>query len=161
MCETELNATLQEWLRLASEEDDILIDPDGAEANENMWDFSPSYDELNSLTVAAVTAFVERVIDVRREWLQRHHGGQPMRFYCWHDFQARQLCFSLISALHGPLPFGCVVKETDDLPRVIREIVELDWLNDHFHQVPPEEADDPIYDQPAAYTLLVYTQILP
>jgi hypothetical protein len=42
-----------------------------------------------------------------------------MRFYCWHDTQAGQLRFSLVSACHAALPFECPIEPAADLAVVI------------------------------------------
>jgi len=122
-----------------------------------MYMFSPSEGEEHDLTVASVVAFVRFAIDDRREWLLRH-GGHVMRFYCWHDFQSRQLRLSLVSASHGRLPFGRVVEETGDLQRVIREIVDFDWLNETHMQAPESSHED---SEELPRPLLVYVQVLP
>ena len=46
-----------------------------------------------------------------------------MRFYCWHDAQAGQLRFSLVSAGLEPLPFGCPVESEAELGQVVRDFL--------------------------------------
>lgn len=41
-----------------------------------------------------------------------------MTFYCWHDEQASQLRFSLVSASHGRLPFHTDIEVCKDLDYV-------------------------------------------
>ena len=47
-----------------------------------------------------------------------------MLFYGWHDAQVAQLRFSLVSADHGCLPFGCPVEPTADLELIVASFLE-------------------------------------
>ena len=122
---------LHRWLEMAGH-DEIVVDPADIvhEARANMWHFSPSDEESNQITVAGVEQFIGEIIKNRKANL----NGREMLFYCWHDAQARQLRFSLISKSHNRLPFGCTVKQTFELSSVIEHIVHNDWLNDQYFQ---------------------------
>jgi len=115
---------LEDWFQFAVE-DALVIDVDciNEEARGNLCSLSPA--EGCEPDPAALAAFVRRVAAHRAPELH----GHPMRFYCWHDAQARQLRLSLVSTAHGRLPFGCVHETTPDVERVVRAIVERDWLN--------------------------------
>jgi hypothetical protein len=117
-----------EWLQPASSGDIVVDDNDiNQEARENLWVFSPRDDQLEKLDTDTVMRFVDEVIRSRHAVLS--DGALPaMTFYCWHDHQARQLRFSLVSSSHGRLPFACEVKEVE-LRRVVGSVVQDDWLN--------------------------------
>jgi len=84
-----------------------------------------------------------------------------MIFYCWHDFQVRQLRFSLVSKSHGRLPFGCETKQTTDLSSVIEQIVHGDWLNEQYFQkcCKLEECECHLKPEPP-FVLLVFVACL-
>ena len=152
---------MERWLEVATNPDDeIGIYPDAInkEANGNMYVFSPNKDE--NPTIGTVTAFVEQVIRHRRERLLNDYGGHPMTFYCWHDWQARQFRFSLVSQSHARLPFGCAIRETDDLTAVIEQIVEQDWNNERYMQSELDEDVDENGTVPG-WRLDVYATRLP
>ncbi|HDS0949415.1 TPA: hypothetical protein QDZ34_001038 [Stenotrophomonas maltophilia] len=118
---------LEDWFLFAVE-DALVIDTDfiNEEARGNLCSFSPA--EGCEPDAGALAAFVRRVAAHRALELD----GHPMRFYCWHDAQARQLRLSLVSTAHGRLPFGCVHETTPDVDCVVRAIVEQDWLNPSY-----------------------------
>jgi hypothetical protein len=120
---------LAQWFDLVKDHEIYIDEEDiSSEAIENLWHFSPTEDEEEGLTAEAVAELVRAVIEDFRETLAEP-PPTPMLFYCWHDFQARQLRFSLVSTSHGRLPFGCTVVETDDLMLITTRVVILDWLN--------------------------------
>ncbi|MCL2309076.1 MAG: hypothetical protein FWC42_02210 [Proteobacteria bacterium] len=143
---------LRRWLEEAGD-DEILIDPEdiNLEAAANTWSFSPPDDELNQITVAGVEHFINEIIEKRRARL----NGQEMTFYCWHDFQTRQLRFGLVSKSHGRIPFRCEVEQTTELSSVIEQVVNDDWLNDQYFRC---EADYEGYVecQETPFVLLVF-----
>ena len=118
---------LSRWLSSLAD-DSLGIDAEdiNAQAVANLCCFSPTDAETPQLDVAGVQRFVEKVLARRRRWLAARQAP-PMRFYAWHDAQARQLRMSAVSSSHGQLPFRCAVVETPDLEAVVREIVEGDW----------------------------------
>jgi len=83
----------------------------------------------------------------------------PMLFYCWHDFQERTLCFSLVSPSHGRLPFGCTVVETDDLMLIAARVVMLDWLHPAYFT--PADDDEPEALEEKPFFLPVFVTRLP
>lgn len=126
-------SVLQRWFDMAKD-DETLIDLDDInhEANSNLWHFSPTEAEQVDITAAGLCELIHAVLDARRAQL----GGCAMRFYCWHDSQARQLRFSLVSQAHGRLPFRCEIRETDD-PGEIATRVHADWFDLLDHQAVP------------------------
>lgn len=122
-------------------DDEIVIDVEDInhEAHSNMWSFSPNEEDAHHFTPEDLTDFVSQVLEARREKLQ---GAAPMLFYCWHDAQVRQLRFSLVSAAHGRLPFGCALDETAELQAIAQQIVHSDWQNDNWGQAPTDDAED-------------------
>jgi hypothetical protein len=75
------------------------------EAQENQWAFSLTIEQAGLLNVEDVVDFLEAVIEHRQQRLLDNHAS-PMKFYCWHDKQAGQLRFSMVSDLHDHLPFA-------------------------------------------------------
>lgn len=125
------DSVAHEWLQLAKS-DEIVVD-DGdlyREARENMWVFSPRDDQLGRIDTATVMRFVDEIIRSRRAALSDNALAE-MNFYCWHDHQARQLRFSLVSSSHGGLPFACEVREVD-LAGIVASVVQDDWLNPNW-----------------------------
>jgi hypothetical protein len=120
---------LARWFDMVKDHE-ICIDEEDInnEALENVWHFSPREDEEEGITAEAVAEFIRAVIEEFREALSEP-PPVPMLFYCWHDFQERTICFSLVSPSHGRLPFGCIPVETDDLMLITTRVVILDWLN--------------------------------
>jgi hypothetical protein len=112
-----------EWLAEVAA-DAVVVRPDDvtAEARGNLWTFGLSAEQQAVVTTAQVEGFVRLVAAARGRWLA-DRGVGPMRFYCWHDAQARQLRFSLVSAGSG-LPFGCPVEQVAVLGAVVRDFLE-------------------------------------
>jgi hypothetical protein len=104
--------------------DPIVVLPEDiiAEARGNLWTFGLDNGQRGAVTSASVEEFVRAVVAARGRWLAEHSAG-PMRFYCWHDAQARQLRFSLVSAGNAALPFDCPVEAAADLCRIVREFL--------------------------------------
>ena len=149
---------LLKWFEMAKADEVVIDDEDiNYEALENQWIFSPREDELEGLTPEAVTKFVQAVFEARREWL-RSHRAAPMLFYCWHDFQARQLRFSLVSASHGRLPFGCQLEETS-LESVTTRVVRIDWLAETYFV--PARYEEVLEAQEKPFVLPVWVARLP
>jgi len=97
-----LSAALSQPLHIA---DDVL-----AEAHENLFFLAPTKAELALLTAPAIEEWLQAVVAGKRRQLRAQRGSHyPMQFYCWHDAQATQLRFSLVSAA-AALPFGCAVR---------------------------------------------------
>ncbi|UYC10449.1 hypothetical protein [Xanthomonas sp. CFBP 8445] len=142
------------WLQQAAAAA-IVVDGDAIqhEAQANLWAFSPREDQAAGVDVASVVRCVEAVADDRQATL-RAQGAPSMIFYCWHDGQARQLRFSLVSAAHGRLPFGVPIQQTS-LPALIARIVQTDWFNPQWGAA---DVDDDA--MPASAALPVYMRTL-
>ncbi len=108
-----------EWLPEVAA-DEIIIEPSSivAEARGNLWSFSITSTQAAALHPSHVTSFVLAVAETRSRYLLAH-GATAMLFYCWHDEQAAQLRFSLVSAEHGYLPFGCSIDPAGKLESVV------------------------------------------
>ena len=103
----------------------VVVQPDDiiAEAHGNLWTFGLDDDQRAAITSDEVEAFIRAVFIARGRWLTERQAGS-MRFYCWHDAQAGQLRFSLVSAAHDSLPFGCPIELVKDLNVVIQSFLE-------------------------------------
>jgi len=115
--------------------DAVVVRPDdiAAEARGNLWSFALSPEQAGAVSAAHVEAFAAGVAEGRRTWLAAHDAG-PMVLYWWHDAQAGQLRFSMVSAAHGRLPFGCEV-----LAAGLAEVVR-GWLGSpHLQGIPSAE----------------------
>jgi len=113
--------------------DPVVVCPNdiGAEARGNLWSFSLSANQAAAVCVADVIRFAGQVAEARRAWLATHKVGQ-MVLYWWHDDQAGQLRFSLVSAVHARLPFGCKLVAAKNLDSIVQQ-----WLGSpHSHFIP-------------------------
>ena len=149
-----------EWLAEVAA-DAVVIRPDDidAEARGNLWSFALSPEQAAAVAVADVEAYAAGVAEGRQAWLAARGAG-PMVLYWWHDAQAGQLRFSLVSAAHGRLPFGCAVVPADSLAAVVS-----DWLGSPaLHGIPwgelrPLAPDD--VPEPPSLVLPVWSVVLP
>jgi len=141
------------WLQQAAG-DAIVIDGEDMlhEARSNLWAFSPREDQHAGLDAESVAWFVATVADSRQAAL-RAQGLPAMTFYCWHDGQARQLRFSLVSSAHGRLPFAGPVRHAP-LREIVERAVHADWLDPHWGAADPDDA------MPASEALPVYARAL-
>lgn len=78
------------------------------------------------LTVPAVEQWLRAVVAGKRQQLLAQRGNYPMQFYCWHDAQASQLRFSLVSGA-AALPFGCPLRLAE-LSVVAQEFLAQEYL---------------------------------
>ena len=104
--------------------DTILVNtpPTGVvqEARANLWAFSVTPEQARGITPAQVEQFLHAIMGARsRELVARDGGNHPMYFYCWCDEQAAQLRFSLVSVLHGHLPFARPITPVPELSTII------------------------------------------
>ena len=136
-----------------------------AEARDNKWMFSLSAEEATSITAEDVEIFIDAVTEKRAEWL-RQYGLEAgaMIFYCWHDDQAGQLRFSMVSASHGFLPFGCQLEGVEELRVVVEEWLRSPYLEgiswEELEEVPwndPEDEEDEVEE----YVLNIWLTALP
>ncbi|MDR3157538.1 MAG: hypothetical protein LBU11_00695 [Zoogloeaceae bacterium] len=130
------------WLEIVRADEEITVCPEDInhEAVSNLYCFSPGEEEDPEINTSAVQNFLRLVIENRKELLQKIKGPQ-MLFYCWHDAQCRQLRFSMVSASHDRLPFGCPLRRTDDLQEIVDATVN-DWLNPEYFKNPDTEPDE-------------------
>jgi len=110
--------------------DEIVICPDNVntEAHGNLWQFSLDQEQAKAVTPVEVETFASGVIAGRRAWLAARNA-HPMILYWWHDAQAGQLRFSLVSASHGRLPFGCAIKPAESIRAVAADWLDSEWLH--------------------------------
>jgi hypothetical protein len=116
--------------------DAVVVDPDNiaAEAHGNQWSFSITLEEAAAVSIADVEAFAAAVAEARSAWLSARGAG-PMVLYWWHDEQAGQLRFSLVSAAHGRLPFECHV-----IPAASVRVIAQAWLTSPYREGIPWSA---------------------
>jgi len=141
--------------------DAVVVRPEAidAEASGNLWTFGLSPGQRAAVGPADVEKFVQAVLVARGQWLAERSAG-PMRFYCWHDAQAGQFRFSLVSAAHDWLPFGCEVVQAASLAEVAS-----DWLGSpRLHGIPWGElksmAPDEESPEPPPLVLSVWSVVL-
>lgn len=79
----------------------LSMQPTCCEAKKNQWAFSLTIEQADLLIVEDVVDFLEAVIEHRQQKLLDNHAS-PLKFYCWHDKQAGQLRFSMVSDLRSP-----------------------------------------------------------
>jgi hypothetical protein len=98
----------------------IVVDANNMlrEAQENQWTFSLTNEQADSLNVEDVVDFLEAVIEQRQQWLLDNRASS-MKFYCWHDKQAGQLRFSMVSDLHDHLPFAGEIVSVSAIDTVV------------------------------------------
>ena len=150
-----------DWVQEVAD-DELVICPDDvvAEARGNRWLFSLSRAQAARLSPADVAEFAAGVVEGRRAQLVRG-GHPPMTMYWWHDEQAGQLRFSMMSAVHKDLPFGCIV-----VPAATLEDVAQAWLSSSqgltpWGELEPVSPDDPFDTEPPPYVLPVWSIQLP
>lgn len=136
------------------------------EARANMWPFALTQQQAEAIAPQQVLRFLYHIIEAReRTIVERFGESTPMVFYCWFDEQVIQLRFSLVSACHRQLPFGCRVTVIDDLARIVGRFLQS-RNHDGF---PLDEMEDVAPDQDAAtpemdnsdYNLEVWMKRLP
>ncbi|UOQ52002.1 hypothetical protein [Hymenobacter cellulosivorans] len=90
------------------------------EALSNQHSMSLTAEQAGQLTTENLHRMMLGIMGAKRQQLLAQRGqSYPMQFYCWHDEQAAQLRFSLISASAAALPFGCPVRLTADLNSIL------------------------------------------
>jgi hypothetical protein len=107
------NEILEDEVFIGSSLDDLQ-----AEIRENLCLISMSSEERATISLEALVDFYEKLIANRAEQIT-NFGKHGMIFYTWHDAQASQLRFCLISDFHSKLPFGA-----DIVPASLEEILE-------------------------------------
>ena len=132
-----------EWLPEVAA-DEVIIEPFDivAEARGNLWSFSVTSAQAAALRPAHVASFVRSVAEARSRQLSAR-GLKAMHFYCWHDEQVAQLRLSLVSAVHGRLPFTCSIEPVADLESVVASFLDSPYHDGIPLAVGPEVANDP------------------
>lgn len=151
-----LSAALSQPLHTS---DDVI-----AEARENLFFLAPAKAELTLLTAPAIEEWLQAVLAGKRRQLRAQRSSHyPMQFYCWHDAQAMQLRFSLVSAA-AALPFGCAIRLAK-LSIIVQEFLAHEYLVFGENLF---DADEVIASWAAAaeaaaqeYTLHVWRTIIP
>ncbi len=120
--------TFSDWLTEVAADQVVIAPSDlGAEARGNQWSFALTSRQAAVLSPAHVASFV-RAVAAARGRLLSERGAAPMLFSCWHDDQASQLRFSLVSASHDRLPFHCEVDQSATL-----ESIAASFLDSPYH----------------------------
>jgi len=133
-----------EWLAEVAA-DPVVIRPDSieAEARGNLWSFALSTEQSAAVSIADVALFARQVTQVRSEWLSARKASS-MILYWWHDALVGQLRFSLVSAVHAHLPFGCKIVAAPSLEGLIEG-----WLRSPYsHGIPWSELQAPAAEEP-------------
>jgi hypothetical protein len=81
------------------------VDELTTELSTNTWRISLSSTERTALSGNDLVNFFDEIIQDRHEQLRQSNVKHGLIFYLWHDRQASQLRFSLISDFHKKLPF--------------------------------------------------------
>ena len=109
-----------------------------AETACNMWRISLSQEETAALTTKDIVAFLDQVIENRRQQLDRAQVGHGLVFYLWFDAQAGQLRFNVISDFHSRLPFESRVNYVATPESIVER-----FLRDPYHDgIPIGEVDE-------------------
>ncbi len=90
------------------------------EIDQNTVYIGASDEDRATITVDDFERYFKAVIENRRTQLAASPINHGMLFHLWHDVQAGQLRFSLVSDLHEKLPFGAKLNILDT-PRPIIE----------------------------------------
>src|SRR5688572_14338015 len=95
-----LQEIVHDKLFIGITKDDLYL-----ELRTNTWLISFSADERIRLKPDVLEDFFNAVIANRRQQILEANISHGMIFYLWHDEQASQLRFSVISDFHEHLPF--------------------------------------------------------
>ncbi|WP_400190588.1 hypothetical protein [Hymenobacter sp. B81] len=90
------------------------------EAVSNQHSIAFTTQQAQQLTIQDLRQMILGIVAAKHEQLRTQSGlVYPMQFYCWHDKQAAQLRFSIVSAAAAALPFRCQVRLTPDLDDIL------------------------------------------
>lgn len=110
----DLAEVVQNTIIVRQPDEDIVV-----EARANQWSFSMTCEQAARIEPHQIVAFITTIVQAREAALLARYGAaHPMILYCWFDEQAVQLRFSLVSAHHHALPFGCRLQHITDLTRI-------------------------------------------
>lgn len=108
------------------------------EMERNYWWIGGSPEQIASLSFQEWREYMRRLVENRQAQLDNSKVDTDLIFYCYHDHQAGQLRFNIISSAHSELPFSCKTEEVE------MDIVLKDFLQDEFFGVIPNEGLVPI-----------------
>lgn len=142
---------INDQLTIGSSPDDLQIEIDS-----NTWLISMNSFERKNVSVDDLLEFFEAVINNRRQQLQTSSISHGMHFYVWHDRQASQLRFSLISDFHDALPFRAKTVPCN-LSNIIREFLSSnDGLSYDLLEIADATQENLWEDVPVENVLQVY-----
>jgi len=98
---------INDKLIIGQSADDLML-----EIRNNTWLISMSDVDRQQTTVTELLDFIEKVISNRQLQLVKSPVKHGMKFYLWHDKQASQLRFCLVSDFHTSLPFDTTIEES-------------------------------------------------
>ncbi len=102
------------------------------EIQNNLWLISLDENERKQLGDGDIVEFIETIIGNRQSQLDNSAVEHGLYFYIWHDKQASQLRFCLISDLHDLLPFEATVITTpliDIIQSFLHSTYTFTWGN--------------------------------
>jgi hypothetical protein len=118
---------------------------------ENMWAISFTERCATKVTKEELVTFIDSLLRARGE--QVSILGYPATFYMWHDAQAAQLCFNILSGHRTRLPFGSMVELQNGIDSILEEFLntytgliewgELEILDPNKHY--DDEDDEIVY----------------
>lgn len=127
-----------EWIAEVAA-DPIVIDPEDInhEAWSNLWMFSITQEQAKTVEAEDIIRLFQHVVAVRDASVRACPDlPEGMWFYLWHDDQALQLRFSMVSRGHGALPFGRALAALPDPTPII-----FDFLKGYHDYIPFEDME--------------------
>jgi hypothetical protein len=91
------------------------------EIYENMWAISFTERFATKVTKQELLTFIDSLLRARGK--QASALGYPATFYMWHDAQAAQLRFNILSGHRTRLPFGSVVELQNSIDSILEEFL--------------------------------------
>ena len=95
------------------------IDDLKQEIQTNGWRISLTQEERASISRQEIVHLFYNVVNNRRDQIRQAGVKHGMWFYVWHDRQASQLRFCVISAFHQKLPF-----RVETMPETLETIID-------------------------------------
>ena len=125
------------------------------EARKNMWRFVP-VDQEKIATPALTSAGLQSMLMALVQDRQAQINGKalpPMVFYCWYD---GYICFSLVSASWGRLPFTCKLRLVPALRTITDFAVDVAWLNPESDPARPQSDEESASAESQEFVLPVW-----
>lgn len=97
------------------------------EIYENMWAISFGKRFATKVTKKELLTFINRLIHARGE--QVSALDCPATFYLWHDAQAAQLRFNILSGHRTRLPFSSIVAVQNSIDSILEEFLSMGMDN--------------------------------